>query len=192
MKLLETYLRGKPEFIMTSIRLPLQRQLSWFRQQNRNAENPNVTATSPECATRNETLLHYFDKHWAPNKFSASQWYSMQERSARLAASAAHAPEYNASAIIEQFDFILVKERLRESYECLCTRAGIRLCDGENPMEEANVKPTSSCVERQLLGYRGEELLKGAANDLRLYEFVNNFVTKCQKEGIPEACHCGR
>jgi hypothetical protein len=186
-QMLETYLKGPPEFLLTALRLPLQRQLSWFRQQNRNAENPVINASSPACVTRNETLLKYFDEQWAPTQFSGSQWFSLQERGLRQSSDVL---SHNATAIIEQFDFIFLKERLRESYECLCARTGIRLCSDEYPMEKANVKPQSSCVEMQLLAYRSEALMKGAANDLRLYEIVNDAITMCQLDGISLACRC--
>lgn len=185
-EVVNSYLKGPSEFVLTSIRLPLQRQLSWFRQQNRHAENPSANASSPECAPRNDTLLSYFDTHWKPTKFSASQWFSLQERSTRLAEGYAT----NLTAVVAPFDFIIVKERLRESYECLCAREGIRLCTAENPVRAANVKASDSCVEKQLLQYRAEDLMKGAANDLRLYEYANDFVTRCQAGGIPPACRC--
>lgn len=182
LEILSSYLKSSPEVILTSIRLPLQRQLSWFRQQNKQFESEEITASSIECDTKNETLLSYFDE-WYEKKGSASQWYTLQETSQRSKT------DESVEAILDQFDFVFLKERSRESMECLCAKTGIRLCDREHPMKVRNVKPSNSCVERQLLRYRSEQLIRGAAKDLLLYETVSQRLDECQKN-VPLHCTC--
>lgn len=55
--LIESYLKKPPNLLITSLRLPLQRQISWFRQQNRHHEY-KISNQSQSCTdTRNTTLL---------------------------------------------------------------------------------------------------------------------------------------
>ena len=169
--------------ILTSIRLPLQRQISWFRQQNKQFEDVRISASSAECERPNNTLLTYFDE-WSKSKRSASQWFILQERKNRQKTAE------NMTALLEQFSFIFVKERMKESFECLCVQTGMRLCSADYPLEQKNQKPTSSCVEKQLLDYRSAELIRGAVRDLLLYEAVNEKINRCQYLGIPGHCIC--
>ena len=77
--------------------------------------------------------------------------------------------EGDIEKILDQFDFVFIKERLRESFECFCEETGIRLCSAEMPLAKKNVRG-GTCIEQQLLKYRAAELLKGSEKDLLLYE----------------------
>lgn len=176
--IIHTYLHMTPTLRLTSIRLPLQRQLSWFRQQNRQHENMHLEG----CDMKNDTLLAAYDE-WRGNR-SASQWNTLQESSSR------ERLQNNVTAILEQFTFVLVKEVMKESLECLCEEVAVRLCNEEEPLLRKNVKQKGSCVEKQLLQYRAEELMRGDEKDLILYEEAMNRVTDCQRKGISEECRC--
>lgn len=186
-EMLATYLKGRPDFVLTSLRLPMQRQLSWFRQQNKDwdARLGNVTSTECGSATSDALLTHFDD--WIGRKRSASQWYTLQERGARLGSGRLKG---NASAILEQFDFVFLKERMVESMECMCVEHGVRLCDREHPLRPVNTKAPNSCVENKLLVHRAEALMAGSVLDTILYERVDRQITACQRRGIPAVCRC--
>lgn len=186
---LATYLKGRPQFLLTSLRLPMQRQLSWFRQQNRDWDTRLGNATSGECGSAaSDALLTHFDD-WIARKRSASQWYTLQERGARLGSGRLKG---NGSAILEQFDFVFLKERMAESMECMCVQHGVRLCDREHPLRPVNTKAANSCVENKLLTHRAEALMAGSALDTILYELVDREITACQRRGIPAECACSQ
>lgn len=179
-RVIDTYLKKSPQLYLTSIRLPLQRQISWFRQQNKQHEYSNQDIT--ECDRKpNATMLQHFD-NWVEKSSTAPQWLSLREST-----KVKHLGR-NISEILAQFDFVFIKERFRDSFECTCSQLGMKLCSKKNPLARKNIKP-AGCVERQLLKYRGERLVKGSALDLMLYEEASRRLNTCMSKVTPE-CRC--
>lgn len=172
----ESYLRREPELVLTSIRLPLQRQLSWFRQQNRQFERLPLH----NCTARNEHLLAFYDG-WKAKKAGA-QWTTLRE--ARRADELGRDME----AIVAQFSFVLIKERMKESFECMCMKTGVRLCGRGDEMRRMNVREKDACVERQLVAWRYADLIKGDELDLLLYEIAGRKLSECGE--VSQACRC--
>lgn len=172
---INSYLIKQPTLIMTSLRLPLQRRLSWFRQQNRNLESIE------QCDDKKEMnrILNNFDNF----TMIGSQWSEMIERSKRTL------EIDDTDDVLNVFDFVFLKERMTESIECFCKQHGVRLCQNDNTVGEKNVASRNGCVVKVLLKQRLTELCKGAERDLLLYEAVNQRISTCQRE-VPAHCRC--
>ena len=178
---INSYLRRPPDLVLTSIRLPLQRQLSWFRQQNREFDTLLCPGRhTPRSNANVSMILSAFDDFVSSHETLGSQWSVLSERNSVL---------LDAKAILDQFSFVLLKERLSESLMCLCRESGIRLCSEERELPSLNVAARSSCVERVLINHRSSVLVRGSERDLLLYEIVNERITKCMNE-IPSWCKC--
>lgn len=173
----ESYLRQAPELILSSIRLPLQRQVSWFRQQNNQFEDMDIE----NCTLgQNLTLLNYYDK-WRKTKKIGAQWMTMREAEAKENLG------MDVEKILNQFDFVFVREHMKESFECFCALKRVNLCNGSE-LGNRNTKHTGSCVEQQLLKYRSNVLMSGDELDLLLYEAAVRRLRDCGN--ISEECRC--
>lgn len=199
-EIIMTYLRKKPTLVLTSMRLPLQRRLSWFRQQHRDFEslqcpsvehdlsNPDTDVAVDE---RNALLnfegtaqvLEKFDAFMQSGSLSTSQWQLMTESSSRKSIGT------NLSKIIDQFHFIILKERMVESLTCLCKTFNVRLCSNEFPLTQSNVGDSDACVKRILLTFRLKELGMNCDLDSLLYEMVSERLSVCVRS-VPEHCRC--
>ena len=71
---------------------------------------------------------------------TAPQFALLQERLRR------DALRGDARAILAQFDFVFVMERLQESLECFCMSHGVRLCSAERPLRKLNNRDDLSFV----------------------------------------------
>lgn len=183
-----SYLKKPPKLVLTSMRLPLQRQLSWFRQQNRQWDTLNCSMIS-----RNDTrslitlgiqsgLLKVFDNFTKTGRMIASQSDVMTESSARSTLYG------NLPGILAQFDFVFLKERLVESLECFCKRFDVQLCSTTYPATRTNYGGSDSCIERILFASRIKAFAMYPEDHL-LYEIVNQRLSHCQRD-IPAHCRC--
>lgn len=198
--IINSYLRKPPTLILTSLRLPLQRRLSWFRQQNRDLESlvcpdlsPNTTDLNTDSsAVARDMLLNFsgttqvlnaFDQFVQSNRMVGLQWQIMRETTTRNELGA------NFTRILDQFHFVLLKERMVESLECLCKTLNVRLCYEGSPLTRMNVGDDDACVKRILLAFRLKELGTDCEMDSLLYEAVSERLSTCVRS-IPDYCIC--
>lgn len=194
--IIHSYLHRPPSLILTSLRLPLQRRLSWFRQQNREFESLICPVLSPNASDLNidtqEALLNFsgttqvlnaFDKFVENNQMVGPQWKTMRESNARDSLGT------NLTKILGQFQFVILKERMAESLECLCKTLNVRLCSESSPLVRMNVGDDDACVKRILLAFRLKELGTDCEMDSLLYESVSEDLSICIRS-VPDYCKC--
>lgn len=183
-KLLDTYLKTRPKLIITSIRKPVSRAISWFRQQNKDV----ASIEDDQCKESNKNkLLEKFDEFVKAGHVQESQMLQLQETTLKQSKSSGY---LTLNETIDQFHFIFLKERLKESFECFCKDYGVRLCDKRHPLKMKNAKHTRECVENVLMENRLEKLSIGLQNDTMLFDRVEKKLNACQLDGIPEFCRC--
>lgn len=195
-----SYLRKPPTLVLTSMRLPLQRRLSWFRQQNRELES--LVCPPPLSGTSNSSLspsarataallnfsgtakvLNAYDEFVESNRMVGLQWQTMRESTSRDTLG------NNLTKILNQFDFVILKERMVESLECLCKTLNVRLCSASSPLTRMNVGDDDACVKRILLAFRLKHLGSDCEMDSLLYEAVSEKLSVCVRS-VPDYCKC--
>lgn len=178
---------ARPALVLTSFRLPMQRQISWFRQQNKQWDTLQCNISDGRDALfragNASGLLSAFDRWVADGRRSAPQWRQLQERRSRLYL------RNDATRILEQFDFVFAKERMRDSFECACAQLGIRLCDAARPLRNLNVRREDGCVAEVLRHFRAAQLAEDSELDTFLYERVAQRLSDCVRQ-VPEECKC--
>ncbi|PXF41746.1 hypothetical protein BWQ96_08535 [Gracilariopsis chorda] len=183
-EILDTFLTERPNLILTSIRHPTDRAVSWFRQQIPKFER----ISDRDCQKKEKQILDEFDKFVDQGRLQASQFFQMQERTARLAL---HPRKMNLTQIVDQFHFIFLQERLTDSFECFCKQHGVFLCDANNPVKYENAKKSRGCVQHMLMQHRPNVLTKGYEQDVQVMNWVREQLDQCVKD-IPEHCRCMR
>lgn len=110
------------------------------------------------------------------------QWLSVRESAATSYL------DRDMDKIIDQFDFVFVMERMRASFECACMKLGMRLCSQQMRLKQRNIRQKNSCVEKQLIKFRFQDLMRGDELDLLLYEAAGARLDQCRN--ISEHCKC--
>ncbi|KAI0564262.1 Galactose-3-O-sulfotransferase [Gracilaria domingensis] len=182
LELLDTFLNGRPNMVLSSIRHPTDRAVSWFRQQITKFER----VSQRDCAKKEGDILKEFDEFVDQGRQQASQYFQLQERTARLAL---HPQRMNITQLMSQFNFIFLQERLQDSFECFCKTHNVHLCDAEHPVKKENAKKKRGCVEHVLMQHRPNVLTKGYEQDLEILNWVRAELDECVKD-IPGYCRC--
>eukprot|EP00737_Agarophyton_chilense_P002827 gb/GEZJ01003254.1/.p2 GENE.gb/GEZJ01003254.1/~~gb/GEZJ01003254.1/.p2 ORF type:complete len:227 (+),score=26.51 gb/GEZJ01003254.1/:2653-3333(+) len=168
----DTFLKVRPNFVLSSIRHPTDRAISSFRQQINQFE----CVSEMDCPKKEQLIITEFDKFVDQRRMQASQFFQLQERSPRLAL---RPKKLNITRVVSQLDFIFLQERLQDSFECFCKTHGVHLCDSKTSVKRENAKKKRACVEHVFMQHRFIVLSKGYEQDFQILKWFRSQLDTC-------------